>query len=154
LPDEVRDFIEELEQKHAARDANPGKKLPYQAFDNALAGTRLPELAVRIKDYAFKDEREERLIIFRSDQYPSLIHRGFHTKVSMVVPHLRFKLDERAKWPGANPDGVLVNPICAILIGPSAHQELTKRAIEMLVQDTWPTAQIQVALSRVPFRSW
>jgi len=146
LRDEVHRRWEDTKQPDASL------RKAQMLFSFALRSTSFPELAVRIKDDSFESEREERLTLMRVAGKTPL---GFHTKASLVVPHLEVKLNKKpdrssAEWL----TDATVNPIRAILVGPTVHTDLIKRSVEMLVEDKWRGALIKVATSKVPFRNW
>ena len=98
---------------------------------------KLASLAPTIKHEAFAEEREWRIIsrpLFPRD----LSYRSGH---SMVVPFFKFKFGEDRSH------------ISKIVVGPTPHPDLSKKAIDDMLKKHGIYKTI-VQISAIPFRSW
>ena len=91
---------------------------------------------VTLKDPAFKEEKEWRLIRFGEGGS----RRQFRTGRLGVVPYIEF----------APPDGKML-PITKVVQGPTADRSSAKRAVEILLKDLG-YAGVEVEVSTIPLR--
>ena len=104
--------------------------------------TRAKLAAAVIKDVAFKEEKEWRLVKVCSDVRAIKFRPG----VSTVVPYVELDWLGKAEQP-------VVQPIQSVMIGPCAHPELSKKSVTRLLQANG-AGNASVRLSGIPFRSW
>jgi len=100
---------------------------------------KLTMLAPIIKDQAFSEEREWRLI----SKALSCTHANFtfRTGLSMITPYFRLKLD--------NDQGIK-----EIIVGPTPHLRLSVKATETLLASKGLLQNIKVKESLIPYRNW
>jgi DUF2971 family protein len=96
----------------------------------------------QMKDPAFAEEREWRLVGIPSD-FNKLAIR-YRAGTSYLVPYLRFPLL-------ASEDNDLV--IAELILGPTPHPELSKRAIVNLLANRHVRVE-NIRSTKVPYRSW
>ena len=89
------------------------------------------------KHFAFKEEKEARLVLFQTTQRPKLRVRG-----SLMVPYLEVDIHQQSD--------ALVEQV---IVGPNAHQEQTAESIEGLLRlNGWNA--VKVKCSDMPYRGW
>ncbi len=88
-----------------------------------------------LKDDSFHKEEEVRLIYnaTRAIGEPEWFEKGFPSRHSLLVPHVKVRLDRKALKPE---EENVPFPIEAILVGPGPHAALMKHAL-ILMQATY-----------------
>jgi hypothetical protein len=165
--DRQRSVIEDYAAPVRAQMADSKKILDDPATtpqrrSNAMKGSTLfrrhqfdlfYERAPEIKDPSFASEEEWRIICrgpFVHVRDDWTIDRGFHTKGSMLAPHIELQL----------PDQTADSPIGGIMVGPGPHLSLNTDSINRLLTLTSKKTGnphfelIPVATSNVPYRAW
>jgi hypothetical protein len=150
----LRDRLEHLKQlrDEAFRPKSPQESMGSKAgmrYGMALGSTvhsYLPSVAAMVKDYGFHEECESRLTVQKGLNREAEL--CFRVRGSLVVPYIEMELTAKGE---TDPTA---NPIRGILIGPSVHKELVKKAVHMLLESEAGELPIQVAISPLPFRSW
>jgi hypothetical protein len=89
-----------------------------------------------IKDAAFGEERESRIVIFDFSKDSNLL---FRTRKSLLVPYREFSLGKQM-WP----------LISKVTIGPSPYKKETTKAVKRMIGDD----NIEVVESLIPYRDW
>jgi hypothetical protein len=110
-------------------------------------------LASRVKDPAFTDEKEWRLVrrVSRND-LPMKLEIKYRLSHSMIVPFVEIPL-HKPREPGATEllkrDD---SPVGAVIVGPSPHAEKLKEVVKQMARSKG--LDLHVYTSKVPFRNW
>ena len=113
------------------------EKLETKAYINIQSD--FPRLAARIKNDAFHEEAEWRLI---SEDGVNSDCLRFRPGPSMIIPYSVIDL-------GANCDALR-----SITVGPTAHPKLALEAVETLLMSKGIRHQVDVRMSKSPYRAW
>jgi hypothetical protein len=103
--------------------------------------------AMRVKDQAFAEENEWRLVYQPAPEVPQSIylHREFRARGAGIIPFVRIGAGSTAfRVRGLEPTSVTV--------GPSGNQAVAKRAVEYLLRD-FAFPDVPVHTSRIPLRA-
>lgn len=102
---------------------------------------RMLPVAPYLKDDAFEKEQEWRIICDTFDVACDICHKEGK---SMIIPYVeRLFIDENQ-----------LLPLSKIFIGPTPHQELSKKSVESLIKSSRYANHIEVECSSIPYRSW
>lgn len=143
--------IEEVREQFKNSGYASGSSYMAWEWDQTVAAQRL---AARIKNIAFKDEAEVRLIGGNPRHADSQhLETEFFQRGSLIVPCLKLPL----RVPEIPPAAPL--PIDLILVGPTPHPELTWTAVKQLLSPLTkgmigPPQEIEVRRSIIPYRNW
>jgi hypothetical protein len=152
----VRDLVAELDElcavpeprplgPEATMDTEPEADMerPYNAEDLVrVFVAEFARVAPQMKDGAFKEEREWRLIGVPSEFNRLNVH--YRPGASYLVPYVRFPLPQ-------SETGLL--EFADMILGPTPHPDLSRRAIVNLL-GTRDVQIDQVRGTSVPYRSW
>jgi hypothetical protein len=148
----VRKLVEEvLSQILAHRDLPPTDDHFFFWRHGGNLVPFLHRVAPAIKDKAFADEREWRII----SRPVGVISKGFAFRPgkSMITPYYKIPLF-------GNPDDVGRPRVRRIVVGPTPNPELSKRSVRSLILSerleriVAPGGVIDIDDSTVPYRSW
>lgn len=136
----VSNLVQEVIEENVARkSAGQTAKVPLPPGGNLNA--YLHRYAPILKDYAFKDEKEWRLISLPLSC--EMKGFGFREGNSMLVPYYKFPLAE------ANGNFCLHE----VVVGPTPHSEQARRSAYSFLASCHHS-NVPVDLSGVPYRSW
>jgi len=160
--DDIRNAVQEtLGNVDAARAASHVIKDGQQRLVSPGAGANYMHgqfieaqiLAAQIKHYAFRDEKEVRLIgqrVESSSMVSPLDGKAFE-RGSMIVPYVEVPIRSDTQTPPL--------PIDTILVGPTVHPELTISVTKQLVgflngNISDARRRIKVEYTLIPYRNW
>jgi hypothetical protein len=125
------DEIDNLIRLRIAVSGMESPLTPVEIFNRQLSFT-----AFDLKDAAFNEELETRIVIF---DFPGQSSLKFRIRKSLLIPYVEFDLGKEM-WP----------LISKIYVGPSPHQRETVSAVKRRIADS----RIEVVESAIPYRDW
>ena len=123
--------VDSLLDMHIAVAGMESMLTPSEIFNRQLSFT-----AFDLKDAAFQEEQESRIVIFDFSVDSQL---SFRARKSLLVPYREFSLGKEI-WP----------LIAKVIVGPSPHKRETATAVKRMIGD----ARISVVESQIPYRDW
>jgi hypothetical protein len=148
----VRDFVEAI-LREILNNRTPDKSRDddYHWSSGGNLGVYLNRIAPVFKDYAFRHEREWRII----SRPLSCTRPGFEYRAgkSMIIPYYKLPIANRAENVGET-------RLHSVMIGPTPNMVQAKRAVgsllasQHLANEMTPGGPVQVFASSVPYRSW
>jgi Protein of unknown function (DUF2971) len=132
----VKDVARRWMRKHKATRTDAARAAVASGFAASFA-----RVAASFKDASFAEEREWRLVRFASEESSGVRYREGS---STLIPYLVYQLPVDAKLR-------LVLP--RIIVGPTPHANLSRRAVVRMLKDKSVGWQV-VAPSGTPFRAW
>ncbi len=105
--------------------------------------TRLARIAPLVKDKAFADEREWRLVV----QNVSVFDLNYRAGESMLIPYYSIRIGDEETF----------DSIREIIVGPTPHPELSMASVRSLAITAGlvnSNNSINTKLTNIPFRSW
>jgi len=141
-----RALVRRLVEESLSQDFNmvPGYEDPERPRTFVVLKTggdfteNLAKLAPLIKNRAFQEEKEWRLVSTRGITNERL---SFRPGRSMLTPYFRFLLGSEVS-----------NYLRSIVVGPTPHLELAEMATKSLMSQ-WPS-RVKVESSKAPYRNW
>jgi hypothetical protein len=131
--------MEEKEEKF--KSIANGLSVEHDSKDIQKLIIRMSRVAPYIKDKAFDNEAEWRIIGDWWELESNDIK--FTEGKSMIMPFIEgLFLD----------DSFL--PLSKIIVGPTPHKELSKKAVEALLNNSKCVKNVEVEYSKIPYRSW
>ena len=107
----------------------------------------LSRAATTFKNKAFNEEKEWRLVRFRSPILTDVIPREFRHRNGMLLPYVRLSK------PGEDGQTQLL-PITEVWMGPRSYGNIAGYAVEQLLSDVgYEKGVVRVRLSEVPLRT-
>nr|WP_256433563.1 DUF2971 domain-containing protein [Myxococcus sp. CA040A] len=103
----------------------------------------LAQAYLRFKHPGFKEEQEWRLLLLKKPDSDGL---SFRAAGARLIPYL--EIDMRKMERGTRTS----LPIASITCGPSLHPELTIRALDLRLSQTFPKGSVALSSSTAPFR--
>ena len=94
----------------------------------------------KLKHEAFYEEKEWRFVALYDDNQPLPLH--FREGMSMITPYVRIQLSD-------NQASIKID---RIIIGPTPHQQLVQRAVQLLMDSN--KIKCNVEISKTPYRMW
>lgn len=129
---ELKKELEDLERLQGGPGGLARRQLEQDVYSVVC------KLLPRFKHVGFADEREWRFVIQPTDAIGDL---GFRAKGNVLVPYMQ-----------VGPGSRFHLPLTKVIIGPGREQELTKRSVQLFLEQKGYSST-PVELSSVPFRT-
>jgi len=138
IDESMSDLPSNLDKSDADTFKNSINEIAYKVVLRASVYF-FPAMA-RLKHSTFHEEKEWRFVALYSEQQPLPVY--FRKGKSMIIPYIRIPLTD-------NQESINID---RIIIGPTPHHQLAKRAVQVLMDSN--KIKCEIELSKTPYRMW